>query len=113
MSCKHFDCICYSPNTDSCDYLLIFGRPRGIPGDECNLCLRGFDDEHRPIVRGATPRYVNRKLIAKLKKIYDPDKSLSAMAREANANKDFVVKWTRKTHPEYNNYGTDSINTNL
>lgn len=112
MSCKHFDCICYSPNTDSCDYLLIFGKRRGIPGDECHLCLKRFDEEHRPIIQGASPRYINHKLIAKINKAYDPNKTLSAIAREAGANKDLVVKWMKKTHPEYTNYGTNNT-TNL
>ena len=111
MSCKHFDCICYSPTTDSCDYILIFGRRRGIPGDKCDLCLKGFDDEHRPIIKGYTPRYVNHGLLRKLEKAYSPDKTINDMAKKASVNADFVSRWVRKVHPEFNNWGGQYVQT--
>lgn len=33
LRCGHTDCCYYTPETDSCDYLLIEFRPRGCPPD--------------------------------------------------------------------------------
>lgn len=109
MSCKHFVCICYNPETESCDYLLLFGRSRGIPGDGCNLCLHEFDEEHRPLVRGVKARRVNLDAINKVASVYDPNESFYNMAKNSGVNKDFVAKWIRKVHPEYDNWGSISF----
>jgi len=109
MACKHYDCICYNPETESCDYIIIFGRRRGIPGDECHLCLHGFDEEHMPIIKGARPRLINQVVMKKMETVYSPDKQIRDMARESGFGKDKVIKWVKKVHPEFDNWGALSF----
>ena len=106
--CKHFDCICYDVGTESCDYLLMFGRRRPLPGDECHLCLHAFDEEHKPLYRGMKARHINLDLLDRMEKAYSPEKMILDIAKEVHINADYVAKWIRKVHPEHHNWGNMS-----
>ena len=109
MSCKHYECLCYSPATESCDYYLIFGRRRGIPGDKCHLCLQKFDEEHKPINREYQPRRIMHDLIRRVEKVYDPRKSIAVMQAESGIGSSFIIGWVRKVHPEFKNWGNIKV----
>ena len=105
MACKHFDCICYDPRTESCDYLLIFGKRRPVPAGECHLCLHNFDEEHKPLILGRKARRINFDLLKRLEEAYAPDKLLMDIAKEVHISADYVARWVRKVHPEHCYWG--------
>ena len=110
MACKHFDCICYDVGTESCDYFLIFGKRRPVPGDECHLCLHDFDDEHKPLIRGRKARHINFDLLKRFEDAYSPDKLIMDIAKEVHVSADYAAKWVNKVHPEHPSLGRVSRN---
>ena len=98
--CKHFDCVFYSPTTETCDYMIIMGKPRGCsPTDDCERFATNFNGL-RSIIAGYRPRRVNMVTMHKLKKAYTPDMSSEELAKKAGVPINFASNWIKKTHPE-------------
>lgn len=98
--CKHFDCVFYAPITDTCDYMLIMGTPRGCAATEdCEKFATNFSGL-RSIIAGYRPRQVNMVVMHKLKKAYTPDISSEELARKTGVSGNLALKWMKKTHPE-------------
>ena len=99
MPCKHFDCLYFSPQTETCDYILITGESRKCRSDKCDKYTID-PKEINAASKGYKPRTVDRAALARLDKAYSKDKTMEDMAKESGVNLDLVSMWARKVHPE-------------
>ena len=99
MSWKHFECVFYSPTTDTCDFMLITGFSRGCSSEHCTRCASSLDG-YRPIRKGYRPRKIQLDLIHRLEKKYNPTISPPELAEHAGVPTNFTFFWMRKAHPE-------------
>ena len=100
--CKHWECACYSPATESCDYILIFGKSRGCPPTddwkEYRTSSKGFPASKK--------RYVDLAAVARMEKAYDPNSITFKMAKKARVSINLYQSWVKKAHPEFPNLNT-------
>ena len=98
--CKHYDCQYYSPNTESCDYILITGHSRGcLPTDDCDKhCTDPKKMEVLTVRRKR--RHVDHAGIRRLEKEYRPELETKELAVVARVDRDEALLWRRKVHPE-------------
>ena len=97
--CKRFECVYYSPRTETCDYLIITGHCRGCSVENCDKCTSDAS-KVTPLVKGYRVRHIDLAAIARLEKAYSPTKTVSQMAKEARVSNNYVFLWGRATHPE-------------
>jgi len=99
--CKHWDCVCYAPATESCDYILIYGKSRGCPAtDKCPHYRTDFSDT-QPVRLPGQLRRVNLERVKRMKEAYDPKLFIEDMAARAHVSEGVMLSWVRKEHPEH------------
>ena len=98
--CKHYECVYYAPKTESCDYMLIMGTPRGCSPEECTKCRTNLDGV-KPIIRGYRPRKIDMAAIHRMEKAYKPFMSQEELASVAHVPENMACQWVRKVHPEF------------
>ena len=98
--CKHYDCQYYSPETSSCDYMLITGVPRPCPPtDDCaEYCTDPKAVKH--MRANYTPRVVNKEAIRRMEAVYKPGMETKELSKLAKVSPREALFWTRKVHPE-------------
>ena len=98
--CKHYDCIHYSTDTQSCDFSLIMGRLRGcMPTDDC----REYRTDHKgvkPIRRDYHWPSKITKPLPRLEKYVYSCKTARELAKKAGVTVTFATNWIGKVHPE-------------
>ena len=99
--CKHYDCVCYAPTTETCDFILIYGHSRGCaPTNDC-LHYRTDYKGTQPIRLPQALRRVDMNRVNRMKKVYNPKMFVEDMAAKANVTKGEMLSWVRKEHPEH------------
>ena len=99
--CKHYDCVCYAPTTDTCDYILIYGERRGCaPTDDC-IHYRTDYTGTRPVRLPQALRKVDLARVNRMKAVYNPKAFVEDMAIKADVTKGEMLSWVRKEHPEH------------
>lgn len=99
--CKHYECLYYVPDTESCDYLIISGRRRGcLPTDDCiRLCTNPKDMViARP--RFYHPRVVHKDQIERMAKEYQDGMDTKTLSEKAKVPQVEAYRWMCKVHPE-------------
>ena len=98
--CRHVECPFYCVSSDSCDYMLTTGKPRGVPSDKCTKYKTGFTGDDRPLGSRYIPIGFREDTIAKFEKAYKPGMTATELARKANGTKSWALRWLRRAHPE-------------
>lgn len=99
--CKHYDCVCYSPATETCDYILIYGKSRGCkPTNDCEHYRTDYKGT-KPVKLPSMLRRVNLDRVKRMKDVYRPTMLVEDMAAKANVAKGEMLAWVRKEHPEH------------
>lgn len=99
--CKHYDCQYYCPDTGTCDYMLISGKPRGCaPTNDCDKHCTNPDEMVILRKRFYKPRVVDHEGIRRMEKCYVKDMETKALAFFARVSVREALYWTRKVHPD-------------
>ena len=99
--CKHWECACYAPETETCDYMIIFGESRGCPPtDDCPKFRTNFKDVKIHIPRNRK-RTVDLDAVERMRKAYNKKLTTEKMAIAARVKPHVMLSWIRKVHPEY------------
>ena len=98
--CKHFECLYYSPRTETCDYILFTGHSRGCPPtDDCTkLCSdpKGMIRIHSR----ARVRTIHWDYLERLAASYRDDIDSKVLAMAAKVPYEEAYAWMCKVHPE-------------
>lgn len=99
--CKHWDCVCYAPTTESCDYILIFGKSRGCkPTDDCPYYRTDFKGTS-PVRLPGQLRKVDMARVQRMKDAYNPKMFIEDLAKKAHVSEGVMLSWVKKEHPEH------------
>ena len=98
--CKHYDCQYYTPETGTCDYMIITGVRRPCPPtDDCTEHCTNIDD--MIIIRSRyTPRVVDLAAVRRMEQVYYQDMPTAELAKLARVSNKEALYWTRKVHPD-------------
>lgn len=98
--CKHWECVCYNPRTETCDYILIFGERRGCPPTEdCAKYRTNFDDV-KGFLSPLKRREVDLGMVDRMRRVYNSGITIEKMAEKAKVPSSTMLSWVRKAHPE-------------
>ena len=98
--CNHYDCVYYSPSTNTCDYMIIAGTPRGCKATED--CEKYCTDvsQVKPLYLAYKMRDINFKHIRRMEKFYVEGDSPETLAKRSGIPESQTYLWMRKVHPE-------------
>lgn len=95
MACRRNKCIYKGTNTDTCDYLLITGKPRGCPaGAKCTRYSTGKKARKVPKLP-TTFKKGNPGLFVAFESMYEEGFSDQQIADALGVSKEIVGKWRR------------------
>ena len=98
--CIHVECPFYCVSSDTCDYILLTGKMRGVPSDECTKYKTGFTGEDRPLSYKAKPKGFHKSIIHRLEAHYKPGITAIELAKASRLSKAWTLRWLRRVHPE-------------
>lgn len=99
--CKHYDCYCYCPETETCDFLLITGKRRPCPAtDDCTCHCTNIQDFLNLRKSFYKPRDIDHAAIRRMEKAYTPDMDTRMLSAVAHVPRIEARQWIKKINPD-------------
>ena len=98
--CTHLDCPFYCATTDTCDYILLTGKARGVKSEQCTKYRTGFSGDDKPLNSRLTPGSMSAKIIKRLEKSYYYGIEVKMLANKAGCSEVWARTWMYRVHPE-------------